>query len=169
MQQTEEHLIGHEIRPRFKVETTLSIEELVTKIDTKLKAENAVCKGHIFHGYAKLYMPIKDQHFWSPQLTVTFEEIDNTTIIRGLYGPRPAVWTMFVFFYALLAFVILVIGVIGMSYWTLGKSTYILWWIPVLCAVLAGLYFIAYSGQELGKDEMLTIHHFLEESTGLSI
>lgn len=169
MQQTEEHLIGHEIRPRFKVETSLSIEELVTKIDTKLKAEDAVCKGYVFHGYAKLYMPIEDQHFWSPQLTITFENIDNTTIIRGLYSPRGTVWTMFVFFYALLAFAILVIGVIGISYWTLGKSTYILWWIPVLSAIIGFLYFVAYSGQQLGKEEILTIHHFLEESTGLSI
>jgi hypothetical protein len=169
MQETEEHLIGHEIRPRFKVETDLSIEDLVTRIDTSLKSEYAVCKGHVFSGYAKLYLPLENQHFWSPQLTVTFEDVDNTTIIRGLYGPRPTVWTMFVFFYALLAFGILVISMIGLSYWTLGKSTYILWWIPVLGAVLASLYRVAYLGQKLGKDEILLMHHFLEESTGLKI
>ncbi|MFK7946055.1 MAG: hypothetical protein AB8G11_00580 [Saprospiraceae bacterium] len=169
MQQTEEHLIGHEIRPRFKVETSLTIEELVMKIDTKLKEENALCKGHIFHGYAKLYALVEEEHFWSPHLTITFENIDNQTVIRGLYGPRATVWTMFVFFYALLSFVILIVLIIGLSYWSLGKSTYILWWIPVLSAILGSLYFIAYSGQQLGKDEILTIHHFLEESTGLSI
>lgn len=169
MQQTETHLVGHEIRPRFKIETKMSIEDLVSKIDTALKTENAVCKGHVFHGYAKLYMPIETQHFWSPQLTITFENIDNQTIIRGLYGPQPAVWTMFVFFYAVLIFAILVISIIGLSYWSLGKSTYILWWIPILMTVLGGLYFIAYSGQQLGKDEMLTIHHFLEKSTDLDI
>ena len=169
MKETEEHLIGHEIRPRFKVETDLPAAELVTKIDASLKSEFATCKGHVFHGYAKIYMPIEVQHFWSPHLTVTFEEIDDTTIIRGLYGPRPTVWTMFVFFYALLAFAILVIGVIGLSYWSLGKSMNILWWIPILGLVLGSLYFVAYSGQKLGEDEILTIHHFLEESTGLKI
>lgn len=169
MKETEAHLVGHEIRPRFKVETTERIQDLVTKIDAKLKEENAVCHGHVYPGYAKLYIPIAQQHYWSPQLTVTFEEVDGKTVLRGMYGPRPAVWTMFIFFYALIAFLILVVGIVGLSYWSLGKSMTILWFVPALFILFFSLYFVAYSGQKLGKDEIMTLHHFLENSTGLKI
>lgn len=169
MKETEEHLVGHEIRPRFKVETTQSIQDLVAKIDAKLKDENSPCKGHVYAGYAKLYIPIELQHYWSPQLTVTFETVDKKSILRGMYGPRPTVWTMFIFFYALIAFLLVIVLVIGLSYWSLGKSITILWFVPVLLGVFFSLYFVAYSGQKLGRDEMVTLHHFLEDSTGLKI
>ncbi len=166
---TKKHLVGHEIRPRFKVETVFSMADLTAKIKAKLESDNANCKGHVYPGYAKLYMPLELQHYWSPQLTLTFEETENGTTLRGLYGPRPTVWTMFVFFYALIAFAILVVSVIGLSYLTLDKSANILWVLPLLAALFASLYFVAYSGQKLGQDEMVTIHHFLEEGLGLSI
>ncbi|NJN78616.1 MAG: hypothetical protein HC803_10085 [Saprospiraceae bacterium] len=166
---TEEHLVGYEIRPRFKLETTLSVDELTEKIQTGLNQENAPCVGHVYSGYAKFHLPQEERHYWSPQLNLTYETIDNTTILRGLYGPHPSVWTMFIFFYALIAFIALVILVIGLSYWSLGKPTTILWFVPVLVLVFGSLYFVAYSGQKLGYDQMVTLHHFLEKSTGLNI
>jgi hypothetical protein len=166
---TEEHLVGYEIRPRFKKETTLSLDELTVKIQAGLDSENAPCVGHVYSGYAKLHLPQNERHYWSPQLNLSFETVDNTTILRGLYGPRPTVWTMFIFFYALIAFITVVILVIGLSYWTLGKSTTILWVVPLLVIVFGSLYFVAYSGQKLGYDQMVTLHHFLEKSTGLNI
>jgi cytochrome c-type biogenesis protein CcmH/NrfF len=51
----------------------------------------------------------------------------------------------------------------------LGKSTTILWVVPLLVIVFGSLYFVAYSGQKLGYDQMVTLHHFLEKSTGLNI
>jgi hypothetical protein len=166
---TEEHLVGYEIRPRFKIETTLSLDELTTKIQEGLDSENAPCIGHVYSGYAKFHLPQDERHYWSPQLNLSFETVDDKTILRGLYGPHPAVWTMFVFFYALIAFITVVILIIGLSYWTLDKSMTILWFIPLLIIVFGSLYFVAYSGQKLGYNQMVTLHYFLEKSTGLNI
>ena len=168
-QNTEEHLVGYDIRPRFKIETDLSLDELTAKIQAGLDYENAACVGHVYPGYAKFYLPQEERHYWSPQLNLTFENVDDTTVLRGLYGPRPAVWTMFIFFYSIIAFAAVIILIIGLSYWTLNKPPTILWLFPVLMVIFGSIYFVAYSGQKLGRDQMVTLHHFLEKHTGLNI
>ena len=114
-------------------------------------------------------LPVDQQHYWSPRLTISMEETEDGTIIRGLYGPRPAVWTMFVFFYALIALAIMVVGTIGLSRLSLDKPGTVLWWIPVLVVIFLSLYLVSYFGQKWSGDQMVVLHEFFEESVGLAI
>ncbi|MDN5204691.1 hypothetical protein QQ008_25090 [Fulvivirgaceae bacterium BMA10] len=164
-----DHLPSYSIRPRFKIETAYSVEDLGEKIKMGLNQENAPCKGQVYPGYSTLYLPREEQHYWSPQLTLTFEETENGSLLRGLYAPRPAVWTMFVFFYSAIGFAILLVAVIGLSYLSLGKSATLLWLIPVFVVLFLTLYLVAYFGQKMGRDQMITLHRFVEKSTGLTI
>ncbi|MGI9545563.1 MAG: hypothetical protein ACR2MX_20035 [Cyclobacteriaceae bacterium] len=157
----------HRVRPRFKVETSHSSEDLELKIKTALEEEDALCIGRIRHGFATIQLPTEQQHYWSPQLNVTLEETENGTLIRGLYGPRPAVWTMFIFFYSIIGFATMIIAMVGLSNLTLDKSGAILWLVPVLVLTFLSLYLVAYFGKKMGHDQMVTLQKFMEESTGL--
>ena len=169
-QTAEEHLPPYRVRPRFQIETEYTITELAEKINLGLQRGNAPCKGRVNPTYATLYLPYEEQHYWSPRLTLTLEETENGgSLLRGLYGPRPAVWTMFIFFYAIIGFAMMVIGIIGLSHLTLGDPAPILWLVPVLGVVFLSLYLVAYFGQKLGHDQMVILHQFMEESTGLEI
>ncbi|HCM75667.1 MAG TPA: hypothetical protein DIS90_04760 [Cytophagales bacterium] len=160
---------GYRVRPRFKIESEFSVETLKKKIEEGLGQEQAPCTGSVNPGYITLYIPQKDQHYWSPQLNLTFEETEKGSLIRGLYGPRPVVWTMFVFFYSIIGLAILFIGVLGLSYWMLGKSTSILWLEPILILIFLSLYLVAYSGQKLGEKQMIILHDFIVKCTNLVI
>ena len=129
------------------------------------------CVGLATTGFAKIRIPLSERHYWSPQLTVMMEDLEEEegTLIRGLYGPAPAVWTMFVFFYALIGFAIVVISVIGFSRLSLDMSAKILWLVPVLFVILLWLYLVSFFGQKIGHDQMETLHAFLEKSLGLEI
>ncbi|WP_367391951.1 hypothetical protein [Lewinella sp. LCG006] len=167
---TEDHLPPYRVRPRFQVVTEDNFGQLEDKIDKALKEENAPCTGRVNPGYITLYLPAAVQHYWSPQLSITLDETEEgKTLIRGVYGPRPAVWTMFVFFYAILGFAILVISIIGMANLSLEKSGTVLWLVPLLVVAFLSLYLVAFFGQKAGHDQMVTLHQFLEESTGLNI
>lgn len=166
---TEDHLPPYRVRPRFQVVTKDTFEQLEEKVSKALNNGNAPCKGRVNPGYITLYLPTEDQHYWSPQLSITMDEAEEGTLLRGLYGPRPAVWTMFVFFYALLGFAILIIGIIGMANLSLEKSGAVLWLVPLLVIAFLSLYLVAFFGQKASHDQMLTLHQFLEESTGLNI
>ncbi len=159
----DEQIHFHRIRPRIKVKTTLSSDEINQRIRTLLRSENAACEGQTTKGFATIYPPQAEQHFWSPQLTITIEETEEGNLVRGLYGPKPSVWTMFVFFYSMIGFATMIILMIGLSLWSLGNPADILWFVPALIIVFMSLYLVAYFGQKLGHKQMGSIHRFIEK------
>ena len=166
-QHNEDLLPPYRVRPRFEIETEYTPNDLANLIKAALHSDNAPCKGRIKHGYATLYLPNEDRHYWSPELTLTIEETENGgSLLRGLYGPRPAVWTMFVFFYSLIGFAIMVIGIVGLSNLSLERSGTILWLIPVLVLAFLTLYLVAFFGQRVGREQMVVLHGFVEGCLG---
>ena len=168
-QQVENHLPVYRVRPRFKVHTTMNIGQIQERLEQGLNHENASCLGRVHVMGGTLSLPLEQQHYWSPQLSLSFEETETGTIVRGLYGPRPSVWGMFVFFYSFIGIGTLIVATIGFSKLTLGKSSGLLWLVPVLLLVFLSLYLVSYFGQKLGRKQMITLHQFMEEVTGLNI
>jgi hypothetical protein len=154
------------IRPRFKDSYNLTPEELQDLVRTRLKEPNCPCIGKIMPGFITLYILPKEQHFWSPQLSLSFEKDEDSdrTIIRGLYGPNPTVWAVFTLGYAAISILALFIGFYGFSQYSLGHDCAILWSLPVLAGLAAILYVVAQFGQKLGVEQTFTLHHFFEET-----
>ena len=167
-QASEEHLSMNHIRPRFKIESPDTPDMVLDKIRQHLK-EDTSCIGQTVSGFATLSLPQEEQHYWSPQLSITIEEHEQGSLLRGLYGPRPAVWTMFAFFYSFIGFAILMVTMVGASFLTIGRPGTILWLIPVLVAIFLSLFLVANYGKKLGRDQMRTLHTFIESCTGLDI
>lgn len=110
-----------------------------------------------------------EQHFWSPQLTVTVEEIENKTEIRGLYGPKPSVWTMFVFFYCIMGFLALISAMVGFANLSLEKPAGILWLSPIFLVLFFSIYLVSNFGQKLGKDQLVILHNFFEKALDIKV
>ena len=165
---TEDHLPPYRVRPRFEVELNRDVADIVDSIKKAIAAEDNI-KARFIEGHATLYLPAAEAHYWSPQLTLSINASEEGAVLRGIYGPRPAVWTMFVFFYSLIGFAILIIALFGFSNLSLGNSAKILWLIPVLVIIFLSLYLISFFGQRLGRDQMVTLHEFVERSIGQSI
>ncbi len=161
-----DHINFKRIRPRIRFETELTPEKLHRIIKEKLAEPDIKCDGQVLPGFAT-FSPLKaDQHYWSPQLTIHFEKTDHGSLIRGLYGPQPTVWTMFMFFYSLIGFITMIAAMVSLSYWSLGKESLIYWSVPVLTLVFMSLYLVAYLGQKFGHQQIVDIHRFLEECIG---
>lgn len=153
-------------RPRFRIETSMSVQEAELRLLAKLRSanregfESAIVQGHMILSIAR-----EKRHFWSPQLDISIaqNEETHTTLIRCLLAPAPTVWTMFMFFYALAGFAALVGLMIGASQYTLDKTTWGFW--VAAGAVLLGLalFFIAQIGKSVSKDEMERLKAFVEE------
>ena len=166
----EDHLPPYRVRPRFQVTSPDLPAVVEDKIREGLSEADAPCLGKVYSGYVSLQLPLEEQHYWSPRLTVTLEELEEGgSLVRGLYGPRPAVWTMFVFFYSLIGFALVIVSIIGFANLSLDKSGAILWLVPILVLAFLSLYLVAYFGQKKGHDEMVVLHTFLEANTGLNI
>ena len=88
-------MTSYRIRPRFQHLVSHSLTEVQERIKQKLDAPDSRCVGRMVQGFIVLRIPHKDQHYWSPQLSLSLEEEENGTLIRGLYGPKPTIWAMF--------------------------------------------------------------------------
>ncbi len=153
------------VRPRFKhllKGDQAKIEEKIHEaVSDKAEFIATRLSGHL---YIKIHPD--EQHFWSPQLDLTFEQDEENVIVRGLYGPKPTLWAIFFFGYVVLGISTTFIGMWGLTRWSLGMSSMILWAIPVFVVLAAILYFSAQTGQKLGAQQMFDIHHLYEETTG---
>ncbi len=164
MEETDSNL---RIRPRFRLEVPYSPEILKEKIRLALDINDEMCKGNIVDNHVILKIPISQQHYWSPMLTIDLEPIDSGSLIRGLFGPKPEIWTMFVFFYSAIGFLTLMGLIFGFSQLMLKMNAYGLWAVPAGGSLLIGLFVISKFGQRLGQKQMHQLKEFLDNSLNL--
>lgn len=158
-----------DFRPRFRIRTSLSVDEAEQLLLEKLRRNNPEnLKSAIVKGHMVLSVDPDKQQFWSPQMDVSIaatepgDEEYPDTLIRCLTAPAPAVWTMFMFFYGFAGFALLVGIMIASSQYTLG---YDLWgiWIAVAGLVLGlAMFAIAQTGRSLAKEEMRSMKRFVD-------
>lgn len=152
------------IRPRFRKAVSYAPEMVSAKIKSALESEEATCSGKIIKDYVVLKIPTSQQHYWSPQLTLELESNKRGSLIRGLYGPKPGVWTMFVFFYSSIGFLTLMGLIFGLSQMMLKMNPYGLWLALIGSVLLLGLFIVSKIGQGLGLKQMHQLKDFLDNS-----
>lgn len=134
------------------------------KIRSKLESKGAMCTGKIVDNHVIFKIPPSKQHYWSPQLTLDIEPKSSGSLIRGLYGPKPGVWTMFVFFYSSIGFLTMMGLIFGLSQMMLKMDPYGLWAVPIGGFLLIGLFVISKAGQKMGQKQMHQLKEFLDNS-----
>lgn len=153
------------IRPRFTVLSHESVEEVYHRFKTALSDKEAPFQGKVRLGYVSIYPKLEDHHYWSPHLSVIIEPEDENpevTMLRGLYGPSPAVWTMFVFIYAIMALALVIVTVIGFANMSIDEPGTILWAVPVLLFLLASIYLTSHFGQQKGHGQIEAIDSWFD-------
>ena len=152
------------LRPRFEI--NLKEEGSIVISSFKNKFEEASCpyKGKVVDGHIVIDIPQGENHFWSPQLHLEIENIDeNNSLLKGLFGPKPQVWTLFMFIHFGVA--VLFLGFLIRLYvqWTLKTdltvSLAIIISLPILWFVL---YFLGRIGKKTGNHQMQELHDFME-------
>jgi hypothetical protein len=154
------------IRPRFRQEVDLSPEEIKEKLKPALDMNRDICRAKIVQNLIILSVPPEQQHYWSPQLSLELEKTDSGTMIRGLYGPKPAVWTMFVFFYSGIGFLTLLGLIFGLSQQMLKMEPWALWFFPLGIILIVGFFLVSKIGQGLGQKQMHELKNFVDGVLG---
>lgn len=152
------------LRPRFRELVNMTPDTVKNRIRETLEGNSDKWSGKIVDNHIILKIPIQQQHYWSPQLTLELENQDGRTLIRGLFGPKPGVWTMFVFFYSAIGFLTLMALIFGLSQMMLNMEPYGLWAVPIGIVLLTGFFVMSKVGQRLGNDQMHQLRIMLFES-----
>ena len=150
------------IRPQCRLSTTLTTEEIMESIINKLREDEEKVTGTTLLNHVYLRIPENEQHYWSPELHVTVEEIENGSLVRGIVGPKPKIWTMFMFFYAGIILIFIFGGALGISQWMLGIHAPWLWSIPAAVFLWLLVFFAAKFGQRQANKQMARLRNFLD-------
>lgn len=162
---SEEKSILH-IRPRFSFKVKKNPQELHERIqDLKQKHEGKVVINtsgdHII-----LDIPGVERHFSTPQLWFRIEQESQDSkqfVVKGLVGPRPEVWTMFVFFYFSIGILGFAISSYAAATWLVGKFSHLIWAFPIAILIMLTAYLAGKEGEKLGHDQMERLKSFLRE------
>ncbi|MGB0430237.1 MAG: hypothetical protein ACPGLV_07160 [Bacteroidia bacterium] len=149
-------------RPRFRRYLKANPENVLNQFATKIKARPNLT-GSVATHHVSIRISKAEVHFWSPQLGLEVENHPNGTLIRGLYGPKPGIWTMFIFVYAVFGVGTLAMLFWGLSQWQIGQYAWALWFVPGGVLTLGGIYLLTQFGQKLGYDQMDQIHALFKD------
>lgn len=154
------------LRPRFKFSVKHDNNMLLKLFEDAKNTQSDFIVSRIDdHVFIKI--PKEKQHFWSPQLHLEINEnaTKNESIIYGLFGPNPTVWTLFMFFHFIAAGLFIGFGIWAYVNWNLGDDYAIQLFVTMLMVVLwFALYFGGRLGKKAGYDEMHELHHFMRDT-----
>ena len=152
-------------RPRFKVFSTMKAEKFSEKINLHLKNRQKVLGGYC-NSEVGVIRVLKDQDkFWAPQLQIRIEkEPDDHSqiIIRGVFGPRPSIWTLFMFSYGFGGAILLTTGLYGWIELALGMGNFWVWTNLIGILLIIGPYISAKIGQRIARNHVDLLRAFIE-------
>ena len=156
------------LRPRFNIALKQSSESALNAFEAAKKSQTEFIVNRV-DDHVFIRIPKAKQHFWSPQLHLEINEVDeNSCTLRGLFGPNPTVWTMFMFFHFLAAVLFIGFGAWAYSNWSLDNPYGLQIGVMVLMiAIWFILYFAGRLGRETGRPEMNALHDFMKKTLKL--
>lgn len=145
------------MRPTFDMELPLDKDEVMRRVSDELSKPDRDHTCLLFNQYVELHIPQDQVRFWSPHLSLSFEEEGTHTRVRGRFAPRNEVWTLIWVIYLMLAFSAFFASMFEFSSWMLGRTT---WFGIAAIIALVGIgvvYGLSQIGQMLSGDQMLAL------------
>ncbi|MFK5959027.1 MAG: GTP-binding protein [Lutibacter sp.] len=151
------------LRPRFKMNFDDDQLNLIKKFKDNLEDGNCKYCSKIVDGHIVIDVPINENHFWSPQLNIEIEKVkEKTTIVKGLFGPKPQVWTLFMFFHFAVAVFFIGFSVMAYVQRTLKSDNFfalsMVFALPIVWIVM---YFLGRIGKKRGHKQMDELYVFM--------
>ncbi|MGH1364584.1 MAG: hypothetical protein ACRBF0_13570 [Calditrichia bacterium] len=155
------------IRPRFRITVPSAKNQLMDRIRNLLHTSDERIVGTIVDNHVILDITKEDIHYWSPQVNFRIEE-DNydptQSVLSGIIGPRPKVWTLFMFIYFAIGVIGFFISSFGVARLMMGEQTILLWAFPVAILLMLTAYLAGKMGERLGSDQVEVLKSFIIEA-----
>lgn len=150
------------IRPTFEETLPTSIARVTSELIDALKDEHAPVRGKVGRLSAEIVIVRAERVFWSPHLSLAFDERDGRAIMFGRFSPHPSVWSGFVASYALFAIIAICGSIGGYSQWSIGQRPTALYAVLMAMVGFGTSYGAAFIGQSMALDQVYAMRHFVD-------
>ena len=137
------------------------------KIEALIKTSPDNIKGKIIDDHIILDIVGEDVHYWSPQLNFRVEHDEENmahSVVSGLIGPRPAVWTLFIFIYFSVGIAGFFISSFGVSKMMLDGYSNLILALPIAFLFMLTAYGVSKYGETLAKDQIEILKQFVRDA-----
>ena len=110
------------LRYRFEKVVTKSYDDILSSCEQLKETVEPDYKIKISGHHIWLHIGMLHREKYSPHLHLEIEKMeDGNTSVRGLYGPDPVLWTMFMFLHFVVAGIFVIFSMIAFSKWSLDQ------------------------------------------------
>ncbi|OSY86937.1 hypothetical protein WH52_14235 [Tenacibaculum holothuriorum] len=151
-------------KPRFQIDFGMNADVLLSKISKEITEEDKY-KIKLVDNHIVIDVPEKDNHYWSPQLQLEVESLtEETSKIKGLFGPKPQVWSLFMFIHFGVATAFLVFVILAYINVTLDREgIFPIVMLVALPIVWVALYLLGRMGKSTGQPQMDELKNFTKD------
>ncbi len=151
------------LRPRFRIDFEESEKDLIERFKNNLNDGECKYCSKIVDQHIVIDVPFDEDHFWSPQLNIEIVKGESSeSIVKGLFGPKPQVWTFFMFLHFVVGITFLIFLTLLYVRWAFESSmvfpTIMVITLPIIWLIL---YVFGRWGRRQGKEQMEELHSFL--------
>jgi hypothetical protein len=110
------------LRYRFDKVVTKSYDDILKSCEQLKETVEPDYKIKVSGHHIWFYIGLLHREKHSPHLHLEIEKMeDGNTFIRGLYGPDPVLWTLFMFLHFVVAGLFVIFSMIAFSKWSLDQ------------------------------------------------
>jgi len=151
------------LRPRFTIAIKRDQEFVIEMFKKVLNKNKCAFPSRFVDGHIVIDVPKKEDHFWSPQLHIEVESSGrNESVLKGLFGPKPQVWTLFMFIHTVVGIAFLFFCVLLYANWRLDKSIVLSLMMTIFLPLLwVLLYFLGRIGKSRGHSQINELHDLI--------
>ena len=153
--------MAESLRPRFRYYVPYSPDQLRVKFRALFEDQNVPYTGTALKYHIVIDFLLADRKFWTPQLDLNLEVYEKGTLIRGLLGPRPNVWTVFMFFNAVAGFIGIIGVIVGLGQWGMEGPPMALWLLPISVIIFGIVYYLGITGKKIAHAQSVQLHSSL--------
>jgi len=152
------------LRPRFSFEINQPNEKALSSFEDSKRNQSKFIVSRVGN-HVFIRVPKAQQQITSPQLQLEIIPIsEHKSAVKGLFGPSPTTWTLFMFLHFIIIVLALAICVWTYTKWSLGRPFDLqIVSIIILLFIWLTLYFIGQSNKKKSIPEMLAQHHFMRD------
>lgn len=150
------------MRPTFEETLPTSISRVTAQLIAGLQDPESEVRGKVGLKSAEIVVKRGERHFWSPYLSLAFDEQDGKAIMFGRFSPHPSVWSGFIASYSILGSIAVFAAIYAFSQWSLGQPPSAIYVCIAALVLLGTSYGSTFVGQNLGSDQMYVMRHFVD-------
>lgn len=157
------------IRPRFRLTIPGRVEEVIARVQSVADKPESRCVSRVVDNHVDITVVREDRHRWSPCVQLEFRAVeasDRETIVDGLVGPHPNLWTMFACINMTIALVVVFGLMMGVSQLSLGNNAWGMWTVLGGVILLGVMYGASQIGQRLAAEQTRLLTSLVEDALG---